>query len=176
MPKKEELDSKKPRLLVPIDVNGCAIEVVDRAVWLAQLMRAEIVLLAAYDEPAGAPKEAHIIVDGHDVSIDAFLEDTLRAELAPFVRSIARADVPLIVDIRHGAPARAILTACEEFMPDMVVMGTHGRTGVARVVFGSVAETVLKQAPCAVLIEPAGRGRREFVSRAMLQVEAESMG
>jgi universal stress protein A len=168
--------AQSPKLLVPVDVNGCATEVVERAIWLAQMMHAEILLLAAFDEPLGAPAEAHIHIDGRDVTIDHFLEDELRAALAPLVRSVGRAGVPLRVDIRHGAPVRAILSACEEFTPDLVVMGTHGRTGISRVVFGSVAESVLHQAPCPVLIVPAGRGRREVLSDAMKQVQAEANG
>jgi len=170
------MTTKPARLLVPIDVNGCATDVVDRALWLARMMRAEIVLLVAYDEPAGAPGEAHVFIDGKETTLDTFLADELRADLAPHVRTVARAGVPLVVDIRHGAPTRAILTACAELSPDLLVMGTHGRTGVRRLVFGSVAEAVLHASPCPVLVVPAGRGLTEHLSPAMRQAEAETTG
>lgn len=170
------MTTRPARLLVPIDVNGCAADVVERASWLARMMRAEIVLMVAYEEPAGAPSEAHVFIDGKDTTIEAFLADELRADLAPHVRTVARADIPLLVDIRHGAATRAILTACAELAPDLLVMGTHGRTGLRRLVFGSVAEAVLHASPCPILVVPAGRGLEERPSPAMRQLDAESSG
>jgi nucleotide-binding universal stress UspA family protein len=58
--------------------------------------------------------------------------------------------------VRHalltGDPAEAILRHAEATQADLVVMGTHGRTGLARLLMGSVAERVLRGAPCSVLV------------------------
>lgn len=51
-----------------------------------------------------------------------------------------------------GSPAAAIVAACDEIQPDLLVVGTRGRTGLRRVVLGSVAEAVARLAPCSVLI------------------------
>ena len=51
----------------------------------------------------------------------------------------------------EGDPVDMILRAAEETHSDVIVMGTHGRTALARLLLGSVAESVLRKAPCPVL-------------------------
>jgi nucleotide-binding universal stress UspA family protein len=53
--------------------------------------------------------------------------------------------------LREGDPAREILAAAHEAACDLIVLGTHGRTGINRLLTGSVAEAVLRRAPCPVL-------------------------
>lgn len=79
--------------------------------------------------------------------------DGYRDELEARLRALS-ADCQL----REGDPAAEILAAADEVGSDVIVMGTHGRTGMARVLLGSVAEAVLRRAPCPVLTvkEPAG--------------------
>ena len=59
----------------------------------------------------------------------------------------------IVVEYRleGGDPATAIVDVAKETKSDLLVMGTHGRTGVSRVLMGSVAEMVLRKAPCPVL-------------------------
>ncbi len=58
---------------------------------------------------------------------------------------------PLQLDIRVGQPFEQILHAATDQNADLIVMGTHGRTGLAHTVLGSVAERVVRLAPCPVL-------------------------
>ena len=58
-------------------------------------------------------------------------------------------------DVREGDPAEQILAAAREVDADLIVMGTRGRGGVARVLLGSVARAVLLGARCSVLVVPA---------------------
>jgi nucleotide-binding universal stress UspA family protein len=53
--------------------------------------------------------------------------------------------------LQEGSPTEEILRTAEEVQADLIVMGTHGRTGLERLLLGSVAEAVLRQAPCPVL-------------------------
>lgn len=53
--------------------------------------------------------------------------------------------------VREGDPVDIILRAAEETNSDMIVMGTHGRTGLSRLLVGSVAEAVLRKASCPVM-------------------------
>ena len=56
------------------------------------------------------------------------------------------------MELRHGDPARAVLQYLHEHgAVHLVVMATHGRGGVARLVMGSVADTIVRMAPCPVL-------------------------
>jgi nucleotide-binding universal stress UspA family protein len=60
--------------------------------------------------------------------------------------------VPMEYVLEDGDPAKQIVHAAQEHKCDLIVMGTHGRTGLNRLLLGSVAEEVVRKAPCAVLI------------------------
>jgi universal stress protein A len=60
-------------------------------------------------------------------------------------------DVPIEYRLEDGDPAEVIVRVAEELECGMVVMGTHGRSGISRLLLGSVAEKVLRQCPCPVL-------------------------
>jgi nucleotide-binding universal stress UspA family protein len=60
-----------------------------------------------------------------------------------------------VTALLFGSPARAIVTYARDQRADLIVVGTHGRTGVSRVLMGSVAEAVARLAPCPVLTVPA---------------------
>jgi universal stress protein A len=76
-----------------------------------------------------------------------------RDELARSMkRQLVAAGLRAEVDAREGDAATEILAAARDAKADLIVMGTHGRTGLARLVLGSVARNVLQHAPCSVLI------------------------
>lgn len=66
-------------------------------------------------------------------------------------------EVPVIAVVRSGSPAAQIVKYAEEKGVDLIVVGTHGRTGVTRALLGSVAEQVVRTAPCPVLAVPRER-------------------
>lgn len=77
---------------------------------------------------------------------DALFEDAReRAEETGFAGDVVTRTVV-------GTPARSIVAYAEEENVDYVVMGSHGRSGVSRVLLGSVAESVVRRAPCPVLV------------------------
>jgi nucleotide-binding universal stress UspA family protein len=76
-------------------------------------------------------------------------EDHIR-QLHDFASRQLKAQVPLRVTVAVGEPAEEILRVAREEWIDLIVMGTHGRTGVRHLLFGSVAEEVTRQAPCPV--------------------------
>lgn len=59
--------------------------------------------------------------------------------------------------VLHGSPARCIVETARDVATSLIVVGTHGRTGLARLALGSVAEQVLADAPCSVLVVPLTR-------------------
>ena len=59
--------------------------------------------------------------------------------------------IPFAHRLLHGVPAEAIISLATEESVELIVMGTHGRTGLKRVVMGSVAEAVVRRAPCPVM-------------------------
>jgi nucleotide-binding universal stress UspA family protein len=74
-------------------------------------------------------------------------------ELAAFIRAEVP-QAPVTPLVRTGDPADEIVAAAREWGADLIVVGTHGRRGIGRMFLGSVAETVLRHAPCAVLVIP----------------------
>ena len=76
------------------------------------------------------------------------------ARVATMLEAVKPRDAALPVARRlaMGAPAAEICRIAAEEGADMIVMGTHGRTGVMRLLMGSIAESVLRHAPCPVLV------------------------
>jgi nucleotide-binding universal stress UspA family protein len=67
------------------------------------------------------------------------------------------ADKRIVTATTHGPPFIGILRYAKEHDIDMIIMGTHGRTGLAHTMIGSVAERVVRKAPCPVLtVRPEG--------------------
>jgi nucleotide-binding universal stress UspA family protein len=91
-----------------------------------------------------------------DVTFDvSSYEEQVRAEtqkqLAAFAGGALPDDANIRLEVRMGRPAKEILKCADEEMVDAVVIATHGRTGLAHMVFGSVAEMVVRYAPCPVV-------------------------
>jgi nucleotide-binding universal stress UspA family protein len=76
-----------------------------------------------------------------------------KQELEEKLRQLKPPDTTVAADYRleEGDPATEILHLAEELDCDLIVMGTHGRTGLGRLLMGSVAEKVLRKAPCPVI-------------------------
>jgi nucleotide-binding universal stress UspA family protein len=93
-----------------------------------------------------------------------------RDDLAARLRQVKPEDPAVCVEHRllEGDPARETVRLALELKCDLIVLGTHGRTGLARLVLGSVAEHVLRLAPCPVLtvrVHPGTGAAREAPTR-----------
>jgi nucleotide-binding universal stress UspA family protein len=85
---------------------------------------------------------------GQPIIID--LVDKASGELQDFARRHLKAPMPLESEVGVGKPAEEILRVAREEEVDLIVMGTHGRTGLRHLLLGSVAEEVARHAPCPV--------------------------
>jgi nucleotide-binding universal stress UspA family protein len=90
---------------------------------------------------------------GGTVAIPPLPEEWGRKALEKKLCLLLPADPAVHVEhrLKEGAPATEILRTARALECDLIVMGTHGRTGVGRLLMGSVAEEVLRKAPCPVL-------------------------
>jgi nucleotide-binding universal stress UspA family protein len=88
-----------------------------------------------------------------------FLRDQGRAEADRFLERSTRARARVHVRLSPGAPGEQIVHRAQELVADLIVMGTHGWSGVVRWMLGSVAHHVIQTAPCPVLT--VGPGARE---------------
>jgi nucleotide-binding universal stress UspA family protein len=78
------------------------------------------------------------------------LQEKARAQLCDFAAVNLKDPVPLDVQVVVGRPAEEIVRVAREQRVDLIVMGTHGRTGLRHLLLGSVAEAVTRQAACPV--------------------------
>jgi nucleotide-binding universal stress UspA family protein len=89
------------------------------------------------------------ITDIDGIRKRAMAEATTRLE-AYKVASPAQ-EIPFVTNVRMGHVAQTIVEYAQSIRADLIVMGTHGRTGLAHFIIGSVAERVVRLAPCPVL-------------------------
>lgn len=141
------------KLLVAVDYSGCAWEVVAEAAHLATRLDAEVIMLHVVHVPEGVGPDTVLHAGGDLEGVSALqaLDADAKTELRALAAAFEDQGVEVRVEIRHGDAVEGILAAAREHEPTMLLTGTHGRTGVRRLFLGSVAEEVIRRAPCPVL-------------------------
>jgi nucleotide-binding universal stress UspA family protein len=153
------------RILCPIDFDEHSGRAVARAQDLAARHGAELRLLHVLPR-----RPESLLMPTPAVADEA--ERTARLHLDGLARLIRDAGVRCDVAIVHGDPALHILQAARDGGADLIVMATHGRKGVPRVVLGSVTEAVLHATPCPLLtIPPRAPGVGGGFSRILCAVD-----
>lgn len=152
------------RILVPVDFSPSARAALEYAAFLAARFGAALDVLHVSEPPGyvGPDTLALLPVSGQAGRSQA------RGDVSREVEGIlARAGArPAHVSVRveSGEPSDAILHASRDGGADLIVMGTHGRTGLSRLLIGSVAEAVLRRSTCPVLtIRVPSKASREVV-------------
>lgn len=137
-------------ILVPTDFSECSTVALRYGLALAERFGAHLHLLHVVQSPFDQPWSVEV----YAVS-QADFETTARAQSdARLARLVAEADRPpgaVSCVTTIGAPCPAIVAYAKEAPVDLIVMGTHGRGAVAHLLIGSVAENVVRRAPCPVL-------------------------
>lgn len=139
-------------ILVPVDLGEQTESVLDYAVALAAKLDAKIHLLHVIGRPLLGAETGTVVTETVSDAIIARCQGELdrltlaRASKLPF------AQIPL----RFGDPRMEIRAVAAEINAELIVMGTHGRRGVSRLVLGSVAESLVRTARCPVLLVRAG--------------------
>ncbi len=135
-------------VLCPIDFSDDSSRVIERAEELAQPGGAGLDLLHAIELPlaaSGDPMLADLINDADHRATNQL--ETLASE------ATTRNRVQVRCEVLSGHPAEVVLAKAEEDRTfDLIAVGTHGRTGLRRVLLGSVAEKLVRHAPCSVLV------------------------
>lgn len=148
------------RILVPLDGSELAETALAPAFELARKFTSEVLLLcvAGAEELlvdwSGAVVYSHEPWNGNQSQHQAKTE----AYLAGIKHHWLTAGVPIQTVVTFGVPPELIVTVAQEQQVDLIVMSTHGRTGFSRLVYGSVAEAVLRGAHLPVLLLPIQHG------------------
>lgn len=134
-------------ILVPTDLSEGAEQALAYACELARMLGAQIHLLNVVAIPALGVPELGVALTG--AIIDQLVTENQTA-LERLARTRCTAPLGQVL-IKAGDPRDMINRTALELGVDLIVMGTHGRRGISRALLGSVAETVVRSAPCAVL-------------------------
>jgi len=136
-------------ILVPVDFNPLATAALRYAALIAE--RTGATLIVVYADTFEPPAEFTAMQTS---ALVLSIEDSRRKtidELARYAHENVPSNLEVRTDVREALPVPGILAAIEEHRPDLIVMGTHGRGGLARFVFGSVTEAVLAATTIPVL-------------------------
>ena len=138
-------------ILVPVDFSPHAEYAFTYATRFAERFGAKLALLYVVDDSfVTGGWSSEIYVSNVPELMENLIADADR-RLATLKASAAALGLTAETAVIRGRPAHAIVEHAKNGGFDLIVMGTHGRTGVSHVVMGSVAERVLRKAPCPVL-------------------------
>lgn len=135
-------------ILVPTDFSVAAETALDRALGLASQLGAKVYVLHAYQLPIVGFPDGVLVPTAEIASrVVAWAE----SELAACVARRKESSVEIVPILKQADAREAVLAVAEEVDADLVVMGTHGRRGIARALIGSVAEAVVRTSPVPVM-------------------------
>jgi nucleotide-binding universal stress UspA family protein len=135
-------------ILVPIDFSDQADAVIEWATHMAEEHSSKILLLHVYHLPVEFQQ-----LEGAYLPPDFWSNVKKEAEqqLATHTQQIRKHDVEVEALVREGYPATIIIEEAESHQANLIVIGTHGHTGLKHLLLGSIAERVVQKAPCPVL-------------------------
>lgn len=136
------------KILYPTDFSSYSNQAYFHAIALAKTHGASVTVLFVYNPDTTSTPGTH----GDESAARRYWQEQLE-QIRPLDPHIAVSHVLL-----QGDPASEIVRYVRDAGIDLVVMGTHGRTGVERLLLGSVAEKVLRDAHCSVLVVKLPRG------------------
>ncbi|HSN89857.1 MAG TPA: universal stress protein [Anaeromyxobacteraceae bacterium] len=137
------------KICCPVDFSEPSRLALDEAVDLARRLGAE--LLVVHVNVPLAPSATDVLVSSRAILEVEGAEEARQLE-AWRVEAQERMNAPVKASVLAGDAAAEIAAFAADQGVDLIVVGTHGRTGVRRLVLGSVAERVARLAPCPVLV------------------------
>ncbi len=148
-------------ILVPTDFSECARHAVPVAAELARLLGARVMCLHVV-EPVVRPVGWTPVAEPMPATeLSERLEETAARDLPAFSKSEEFAGLEVEDLLAHGEPAAEIVRVAEERGAGLIVVSSHGRTGLGRILFGSTAESVVRHARCPVLVVKPTKGSDE---------------
>jgi nucleotide-binding universal stress UspA family protein len=141
------------RILVPVDFSECSQEGLQYAIGFANQFGAKIVLLHATYLGYIYSSEGTALYDVRGLQNAA--RENAERQMQKFVRAAKFGRVKYETAFSDGSPALDICAFAKQHDVDLIVSSTHGLTGFEHVLIGSIAEKVVRRAPCSVLVVPS---------------------
>lgn len=146
MPTSTGMSDNYRHLLLAVDFMQDQQQLIDRAVQLASQQQARLSLAHVVEYfPMDLANE---LVIPQDLELESQLLENARRRLADIEQQIPLSDVAMHVEL--GQTSHEIIRLAEEYQVDLIVVGSHGRHGISRIL-GSTANAILHHAPCDVL-------------------------
>ena len=143
------------KILVPVDFSSCSRRALSYAAFWGARMGAQLDVLHVVSEPPSYGSMDVISLSMPQAGVRSFRDyahQLAKDEMGAFLDSCSLPEgLKPNLSFVDGSPTHSILNVAEEHHYDLIVMGTHGRTGLSHALIGSVAERVLRKAPCPVL-------------------------
>jgi len=136
------------KILVPTDFSDASKTAVDYAVTLAKPLGASVHLVHAFELPVVGFPDGTLTITSDMASR---IVNAAQEALNKLVDEYAKKGVTLTTSLEQADARDGILSAAEKERCDLIVMGTHGRRGIARALIGSVAENVVRRSSLPVL-------------------------
>ncbi len=140
------------RVLVPVDFSDCSRAALECAVMLAERFGASIHVLHVWETPHYVGPEFLIREPGETGSpLEKAAFTQAETEMYEFLSAFRPREEQFRVRLESGKPYETIVKLAADEHFDAIVMGTHGSSGLRHLVLGSVAEKVVRTAPCPVM-------------------------
>ncbi|HHT9129906.1 MAG TPA: universal stress protein [Candidatus Brocadiaceae bacterium] len=140
---------KLKKILCPIDFSACSTHALSYAIDLSVKENASLYLIHVIETHVSGIgdilKQLDLLFD------DKQIEDNLKVRLINLLPDNVRKNTFVEPIVAKGIPFVEIINTAKDKQTDLIVMGTHGKTGLEYILIGSVAERVIQRAPCPVL-------------------------
>lgn len=142
------------KILLPIDESPCSAKAIETVLHDFDPATTEICVVRAIERAGGVPP--YLAFAEGPTAVDDVLEfyagerEREQSKAMQAVRRLLSAGFKVTAEVRVGSAPAVILECAADWHPDRIVMGSHGRSGLPRLFFGSVAGDVRRDAPCAV--------------------------
>jgi len=136
------------RIVVPIDLSEISVQALPYAAEFAQKFGAEIILLHVMEPQFPPPKVRPVRPEAIEHDEEGVAENYLKR----LRQEVLDEDLRVRTTLRNGAPFHEITRAATSLGADMIILTTHGYTGLKHVALGSTAERVVRHADCPVLV------------------------
>jgi len=140
------------RFLVPLDFSEDANQALAYAIALASTLGARVTLLHVMQSPPWGGVDMDVTIPHAYSRFIQHLEAEVAHRMQACLERVTAGGLEGETAVVHGVPFQEILDTAKKQQVDLIIMGTHGRTGLQHVLLGSVAEKVVRLAPCPVLV------------------------